>query len=240
MVVSEYMLYAWTVLFFSSTSRWCCYTILARSRYLEFIYFPLKLLRKNIPPHPPDGLLLAVLTLVFIFGFHLFALAYGIWSVLCTRISKLLISARISYARIKVELNSSTHFSLYGILREFKSRIFVSVPIKDYVFRKNANTKESFLVGHIFTSVAYTSDDIKDYDSITSYDSDAIQCVLDNSANAHIWSIVADFVPGTLRRFLHSTDVEFLQLGALINFLILLGTLQFLGWIIWVLHLLIV
>lgn len=56
----------------------------------------------------------------------------------------------------------------------------------------HADTKESFLVGHIFTSVA------------TSYASDAIQCMLDNSANTHIWSILADFVPGTWRRLLPS------------------------------------
>ena len=211
--------------YFSSTSRWCCYAILARSRYLELIHFPLKILRNNIPPHPPDGPLLAVLTLVLIFSFHLFALIYGIWSVFRTRIRTLWISSRISYSRRKVfrvdggvGSNSGTiahcdyihaRPSIYGILRELKSRIFVSVPLKDCVFRKIATTKESFLIGHIFTSVAYTSDDIKDYDSITSYDSDAIQCVLYNSANAHIWSILADFVPGTLRRFLPSADCIF-------------------------------
>ena len=126
---------------FSSTSRWCCCAILARSRYLELIYFPRKILRKNILPHPPDGLFVVVLTLVFIFGVHLFTLIYSIWLVLRTRIRKLWINTRISYSRIKVELNSSTQFSLYGIFRELKSRIFVSVHIKDCVFYKNANTK---------------------------------------------------------------------------------------------------
>ena len=116
-----------------------------------------------------------VLTLVFIFGVHLFAFDYGIWSVLRTRIRKLRI-----YARIKVTLNSSTQFSLYDTLRELKSRIFVSVPIMDCVFNKNSDTKESFLVGHLLTSVAYTSDNIKDYNSITSYDSDTVQCILNN------------------------------------------------------------
>ena len=47
-----------------------------------------------------------------------------------------------------------------------------------------ADIKESFLVGHSFTSVAYTSDDVKYYDSLTTYDSTAIQCILDNSENA--------------------------------------------------------
>ena len=213
MVLSEYMLYAWTALFFSITSRWCCYAILDRSRYLELIYFPVKILRKNLLPHPPDGLLLVVLTLVFILYVHLFALIYGIWSVLRTCIRKLRINASISYSRIKFALKSSTQFSLYGTLRKLKSRIFVSVPIKDCVFNSNADTKESFLVGHIFTSVAYTSDDIKDYDSITSYDSDTIQCILDNSANAHILSILADFVPGTLRHFLPSAECRVLTIG---------------------------
>jgi len=217
--------------------------MLARSRYLEIIYFPVKILRTNLPPHPPDGLLLVVMTLVFIFGVHLFALIYGLWSVLRTRIRKLRIKAQISYSRIKVELNSSPQFSRYGTLRELKSRIFVSVPVQDWVFNMNmgihtkiwpwgcyiiykvyliffpifedpqADTNQSFLVGHIFTSVAYTSDDIRDYDSVATYDSDAIQCILDNSANAHIWAILADFVAGTLRRFRPSAECGVLTIG---------------------------
>ena len=148
-----------------------------------------------------------VLSLVLIFGVHLFALIYGLWSVLRTRIRKLRLKAHNSFSRIKVGLNSRPQFHPYGTLRELKSRIFISLPIiiklKDWVCSmdigthtniwwwgcyiiKNiyiiyfpiiedpqSDTKESFLVGHIFTSVAYTSDDVKDYDSLTPYYSDA-------------------------------------------------------------------
>ena len=239
MVVSEYMLYAWTALFFSITSRWCCYAILDRSRYLELIYFPVKILRKNLLPHPPDGLLLVVLTLAFILYVHLFALIYGIWSVLRTCIRKLRISARISYSRIKFALKSSTQFYLYGTLRKLKSRIFVSVPIKDCVFNNNADTKESFLVGHIFTSVAYTSDDIKDYD-LSPPMTLMLFSVFLTIQQMHIFGLswlILFLVLWEISCLV--LNVGFLQLETLITFLALLGTLWFLGWTLWVLQLLI-
>ena len=39
------------------------------------------------------------------------------------------------------------------------------------------------------------------YDSITDSDSYSKQYIVENSANAHIWSILDDFIPGTLKIF---------------------------------------
>lgn len=86
--------------------------------------------------------------------------------------------------------------------------------------------KESFFVEHIFTSVADTSDDEKYYDSLTTYDSDAIQCILDNSANAHIWAILVDFMPGTLRRFLPKPEAGVLTIGDSNQFSHSIGDIQ--------------
>ena len=88
----------------------------------------------------------------------------------------------------------------------------------------------SFFVNHIFTSVAYTSDDVKDYDSVTSYNSDAIQCILNNSANAHIWAILADFVPSTLKRFLPNPEAGVLTIGGANQFPYLIGDIK-VSWI---------
>lgn len=82
----------------------------------------------------------------------------------------------------------------------------------------HADTKNLFLVGHIFTPVIYTLDDINDYDSLTTYTSDAIQCILNNSANALIWTILADFVTGTLRRFLPNAETDVLTIGGFTQF----------------------
>ena len=57
-------------------------------------------------------------------------------------------------------------------------------------------------MGYNFTSVTYISDNVKDFDSVTTYDFDVIQYILDNSTNRHIWAILVDFVPDTLKHFL--------------------------------------
>ena len=81
-------------------------------------------------------------------------------------------------------------------------------------------------MAHIFTSVAYTSDNLKYYDSLTTYDSDDIQCILDNSENAHIWAILADFIPGTLRRFLPNPETGVLTIGGSNQFLHSIGDIK--------------
>ena len=90
---------------FSSTFGWCCYAILARSQFLELIYFPVIFLRQTFPPHPPDSPLLSVLTLVRIFGVHLSVLIYGLWSVLHTCLIKLWLKAKNYFPRIKFGWN---------------------------------------------------------------------------------------------------------------------------------------
>ena len=71
---------------------------------------------------------------------------------------------------------------------------------------------------HIFTLVSYTSDDRKYYDSLTTYESGTIQCILNDSENAHIWSILPNFIPGTLRQFLPNPETDELTIGGLNQF----------------------
>ena len=65
----------------------------------------------------------------------------------------------------------------------------------------------------MFTSVAYIIDNIMDYESITDYDYNPKQCIVDNSADAHIWSILADFIPGTLKIFNPGPTTGVLTIG---------------------------
>ena len=74
----------------------------------------------------------------------------------------------------------------------------------DHVYIKQIEIKESYSRYHIFTSVVFTTDEIDVFESATEYDSDAQQCIIGNSTNAHIWSVLLDFVPGTMRKFLET------------------------------------
>ena len=74
--------------------------------------------------------------------------------------------------------------------------------------------KESFYVGHIFTSVAYTLNDVRNFGFLYTYDSDAIQWILNYSANAYILAILADIIPGTLKRVLTNPDTCAFTIGS--------------------------
>lgn len=90
--------------------------------------------------------------------------------------------------------------------------------------------RDSCFVNHIYTSVAQTSNDVNDYDSVTINDSDVIQCILDNFTNAHIWVILADFVPGTLKRFLSNPEADVLTTGGANQFTHSIGDIK-VSWI---------
>ena len=47
------------------------------------------------------------------------------------------------------------------------------------------------------------------------FDSDSCSSIVDNSANAHIWSIKKDFVPGTLKKFKISDSTGVVTIGGL-------------------------
>ena len=125
------MLYAWTDLFFSNTSSSCYYALLARFRYLELIYFPVHYLHQPLLSHPLDRPLLSVVVLTLFLVVYLLALIYGLMSILRMRFYKLQLKTKNYYSRIKVGLNLKPYIHQGDIFRNYKSRIFHSVHVKD-------------------------------------------------------------------------------------------------------------
>ena len=57
-------------------------------------------------------------------------------------------------------------------------------------------------------------DEIDAFELVTDDYYDVQQCIVDNSANAHIWPVLSDFVPGTMRKFPINPTTGVLTIGS--------------------------
>ena len=69
------------------------------------------------------------------------------------------------------------------------------------------------LMRHIYVSVCLSTDDMDFLEGRGVLDTDSRSSIVDNSANAHVWFIQKDFVPGTLKKLKRSDSTGVATIG---------------------------
>jgi len=184
MVLNQYCLYAsWW--FLNNSSAWA--TAFANACYWDgytFLVRPSELLEPYIKHWPPDGVILRLLALLAIVSFFGF-LIYE------------------EYKRFLLSLTRSDVARIASCASE---------TVRKKCYRRWSRLRYRHLIS-VLTSFALSSESTQAILASISFDTDTILAVLDNSATAHIWSRLEDFVPGSLHYFDDSDNIGVMTIG---------------------------
>ena len=158
----------------------------ATTMFLQIIMFPRNLLCQfHNWMEPTEDESFPLFLGMFIF-FHSFYLVQGYFKIVLATFRRYYLRHRTSVRNLFLRmfhrlLGTSSYGDLYETL------------FFDWFISTSSTVAQRSCAFTTVTQI-FTADELKQYQSHTSYDTDGIACILDNSANAHIWSIRSSFV----------------------------------------------
>jgi len=194
---------------FTCNAKWQVYIRSVRLQFDEILRLPLCLSTSASPLWPPDGIIMAILVLFFILGFHFFILLVSVPYALFSKLKRVLFFYSSLYKVIcHVTCSRLSKCSIFGVK-------FKLVKLLLFLVRFRVQWSDSTLstTRHVFTSYALSSDDMDSLENSTSFNSDSQSCICDNSANTHIWNCVKDFIPASLVQLSASAASSVVTIG---------------------------
>ena len=129
--------------------------------------------------------------------FHSVVLLVDIIRIIAWNIRTFILSLDHSFTQYKYVLRGIIHF--YFVPKKLKGLHIKQYPI--------------LLMRHIYVSVCLSTDDMDSLEGRGVFDLDSRSSIVDDSANAHVWSIKKDFVPGTLKKLKISDSTGVATIG---------------------------
>ena len=135
-----------------------------------------RVFREMLLTWPPDGCIMSVGVFMSLFIFHVTVLLVSMLYILVNRLQP--IFNVIVYGIVPLVLQVQT--VLY---------MFIHSVISYNIFLLKPKKRKNFPLHHIYVSVYFSTDNMETLDKRVGFDTDSTTYIINNSADAHIWTM---------------------------------------------------